>query len=129
MEKEIIVTKNAPAAVGPYSQAVKANGMLFISGQLGIVPANGSLLNGIEKQVEQALKNLKAVLEAANSSLDKVVKTTVFLKDMNNFDLMNRIYEEYFAKNPPARCCVEVSRLPRDAVVEIEAIAEEDKNE
>lgn len=122
-EKEIIATKNAPAAIGPYSQAVRVGGMLFISGELGIDPANGKLLKGFEEQTEQALENLKAILEAAGSSLDKVVKTTVFLKNMDNFDSMNRIYEKYFPKDCPARCCVEVSKLPKDAEIEIEVIA------
>lgn len=123
MEQEIVETKKAPAAVGPYSQAVKVGEMLFISGQLGINPANGKLLKGIEKQTEQALENLKAILEATGSSLGKVVKTTVFLKDMDNFNLMNKIYMNYFTEKFPARCCVEVSKIPEDAEVEIEAIA------
>ena len=129
MKREIVETKKAPAAVGPYSQAVKANGMLFISGQLGINPDSGDFLDGIENQVEQSLKNIEAILKAANSSLDKVVKATVFLKDMHDFDLMNKVYAKFFSKDPPARCCVEVSRLPMDAKVEIEVIAEEDKND
>ena len=122
-KKEIVATKSAPMAIGPYSQAVKVNGMLFVSGQLGLDPKSGNLLSDVESQVRQALKNLKAILESADSSLDSVVKTTVFLKDMNDFNSMNRIYAEYFPKNAPARCCIEVNKLPKDAKVEIEAIA------
>jgi 2-iminobutanoate/2-iminopropanoate deaminase len=121
--KEIITTKNAPAAIGPYSQAVRVGEMVFISGQLGIDPAKGELLSGIENQTRQALKNIEAILKTANSSLDNAIKVTVFLKDMNNFSKMNEIYGEYFTKNPPARSCVEVSKLPKDAEIEIDVIA------
>ncbi len=124
MKKEIIATQNAPAAVGPYSQAVKAAPFLFVSGQLPIDPAIGKFAGqGIAEQTRQCLDNLKAVLEAAGSGLAQVVKATVFIKDMNEFDAMNQVFRQYFAEKPPARACVEVARLPRDAKVEIEAIA------
>jgi 2-iminobutanoate/2-iminopropanoate deaminase len=121
--KEIITTKNAPVAVGPYSQAVRVGEMVFTSGQLGINPLNNQLVEGIENQTRQALKNIENILEATNSLLDNAIKVTVFLRDMNNFSKMNEIYGEYFTKNPPARSCVEVSKLPKDADIEIEAIA------
>jgi 2-iminobutanoate/2-iminopropanoate deaminase len=122
--KEIITTKNAPAAIGPYSQAVRVGEMVFISGQLGIDPAKGELLSGIENQTRQALKNIEAILKTANSLLDNAIKVTVFLRDMNNFSKMNEVYGEYFTKNLPARSCVEVSKLPKeDAEIEIEVIA------
>ena len=122
-KREIISTLNAPSATGPYSQAVRASGMLFISGQIGIIPENSRLAEGIEKQTKQTLENLKTILEAGGSSLENVVKTTVFLKNMNNFNAMNEIYSSYFSVKFPARCCVEVSRLPKEAEIEIEAIA------
>lgn len=119
----IINTPNAPKAVGPYSQAVRGGGMLFLSGQLGIDPASDELVKGIGEQTKQALENIKTILESTGSSLDKVVKTTVFLKDMDNFNTMNKIYANYFPKDFPARCCVEVRELPNKAEIEIEAIA------
>lgn len=127
MKKEIIKTEKAPSAIGPYSQAVKVREMVFVSGQLGIDPARGNLTKGIENQTKQALENLKTILEAASSSLDKIIKTTIYIKDMNNFSVMNKIYASYFAENFPARCCVEVSKIPKDAEIEIEAIAVCDK--
>jgi 2-iminobutanoate/2-iminopropanoate deaminase len=123
MKKEVKTSK-APKAIGPYSQAIIANGMVFASGQIPIDPSTGELLNGnIEDQTRLVLTNLKAVLEAAGSSMDKVVKCTVFLDDMNNFSQMNGIYDEFFNPPYPARAAVEVARLPKDVKVEIEAIA------
>jgi 2-iminobutanoate/2-iminopropanoate deaminase len=122
--KEIIQTERAPHAIGPYSQAIKANGLVFASGQIPTDPQTGQFVpGGIKEQTEQALKNLAAVLEAAGSSLNRIVKTTVFLADMNEFSAMNEIYGKFFSENPPARATVEAARLPRDARVEIEAIA------
>ena len=122
--KEIISTENAPGAIGPYSQAIKANGMLFCSGQIPIDPATGEFVEGgVAEQTEQVFKNLTAVLEAGGVSLDSVVKTTVFLADMNDFGAMNEVYARYFDTNKPARATVQAARLPRDARVEIECIA------
>ena len=121
---EVISTTDAPQAIGPYSQAIKHNGMLFISGQIPIDPASGNVLTGdISEQTTQVLKNLAAILKAGGSSFDKVLKTTVFLKDMNDFAAMNTVYGETFANHKPARATVEVSRLPRDVSVEIELVA------
>ncbi|MBP7247731.1 MAG: RidA family protein [Negativicutes bacterium] len=122
--KQIVSTKKAPIAIGPYSQAVKANGFIFVSGQLPVNPETGNFAGTtIEIQTKQSLDNLKAILEVGNSALEKVLKTTVFLKDMNDFSAMNTIYSQYFSENFPARICVEVARLPKDALVEVEAIA------
>lgn len=122
--KEIIQTENAPAAIGPYSQAVKTNGLVFASGQIPIDPLSGQFVEGgIKEQTEQVIKNLAAVLEAAGSGLNRVIKTTVFLADMQEFGAMNEIYGRFFSEEPPARATVEAARLPRDARVEIEAIA------
>jgi 2-iminobutanoate/2-iminopropanoate deaminase len=122
--KEIIQTEHAPNAIGPYSQAVKANGLVFASGQIPIDPETGQFVaGGIVEQTEQVLKNLAAVLEAAGSGLDRIVKTTVFLADMQEFVAMNEVYGRFFKETPPARATVEAARLPRDARVEIEAIA------
>lgn len=122
--KEIIRTKNAPEAIGPYSQAVRTENFLFTSGQIPINPETGEILEGdTEKQTEQVLKNLKAVLEAGGASLESVVKTTVFLKDMADFATMNGVYARYFVENQPARSAVQAARLPKDVNVEIEAIA------
>ena len=124
MNKEIIATKNAPAAIGPYSQAVKAGNLIYTSGQIPIDPATGNIVDGnVEDQARQVLVNLKAVLEAAGVSLNKVVKTTVFLKDMKDFSAVNTVYGSFFSEPYPARSCVEVSRLPKDVSVEIEAVA------
>jgi 2-iminobutanoate/2-iminopropanoate deaminase len=121
--KEIISTENAPSAIGPYSQAVKTGNMVFVSGQIPIDPATGNFVSDdVAAQTEQVLRNLSAVLEAAGSSLNNVVKTTVFLADMNDFAVMNEVYAKYFSENKPARATVQAARLPRDARVEIEAI-------
>ncbi len=122
--REIIQTEHAPQAIGPYSQAVKVNGLVFASGQIPTDPATGQFVaGGIKEQTEQVLKNLSAVLEAAGSSLKQVVKTTVFLIDMDEFVAMNEVYGTFFTEQPPARATVQAARLPRDARVEIEAIA------
>jgi 2-iminobutanoate/2-iminopropanoate deaminase len=121
--KKIIVSENAPRAIGPYSQAVEANGFIFISGQLGLNPKTGMLVEGIEKQTEQTLKNLGAILEAAGCSYEDVIKCTVLLDDLDNFKLMNEIYSAYFSKLAPARAAYGVVRLPMGAMIEIEAIA------
>ncbi len=124
MKKEIITTDKAPAALGPYSVAVKAGHFVFTAGQLGLDPISGNFVEGgIEAQTRQALENLKAVLEASGSKLSKVVKTTVFLLDMNDFGAMNGVYGEYFKKKFPARSAVQVARLPKDGLVEIEVVA------
>lgn len=123
--KKIIATTAAPSAIGPYSQAVAMPGMVFTSGQLGLDPATGSFVEGgVAEQTRRALVNLKSVLETAGSSMDKVLKTTVFLSDMNNFAAMNLVYAEFFSEGSfPARSAVEVARLPKDALVEVEAVA------
>jgi 2-iminobutanoate/2-iminopropanoate deaminase len=122
--KEIIQTEHAPNAIGPYSQAVKANGLIFASGQIPIDPQTGQFVpGGVAEQTEQVLKNLAAVLEAAGSGLDRIVKTTVFLADMQEFGAMNEVYGKFFKESPPARATVEAAGLPRAARVEIEAIA------
>jgi 2-iminobutanoate/2-iminopropanoate deaminase len=122
--KQEVRTENAPQAIGPYSQAIVANGFVFVSGQIPIVPATGELNTGaIEDQTRQVLKNLGAVLEAAGSSYDQVAKATVFLQDMNDFSRMNQVYAEFFKPPFPARAAVQVARLPRDVKVEIEAVA------
>ena len=122
---EIIATEKAPAALGPYSQAIRANGMIYCSGQIPINPATGAIeAQTIEDQTTQAITNLKNVLEKAGSSLAKVVKTTVFIKNMNDFAALNKVYAELFGDTKPARSCVEVARLPKDVLVEIECIAE-----
>lgn len=123
MAKTIIHAKNAPAAVGPYVHAVKVGDLLFTSGQIGLIPETGELQEGIVAQTEQVLKNLGAVLEAAGVGYADVVKTTVFLDDINDFATVNEIYARYFAEEAPARSCVEVSKLPKGALVEIEVIA------
>ena len=122
---EIIATNNAPGAIGPYSQGVKtAGGMLFVSGQIPLVPATGTVVEGgIEAQTTQVLDNLKAIVTAAGYSLADVVKTTVYITDMGNFGKVNEIYGKYFTENCPARVCVEVSKLPKDVLVEIDVIA------
>jgi 2-iminobutanoate/2-iminopropanoate deaminase len=122
--KHIVQTDKAPQAIGPYSQAFKAGGFVFASGQIPIDPATGEFVSGgIAEQTEQVMKNLKAVLEAAASGLDRVVKTTVFLADMSEFAAMNEVYGKFFGNDPPARATIQAARLPRDARVEIEAIA------
>ncbi len=122
--KEIITTENAPGAIGPYSQAVKTENMVFCSGQIPIDPNTGEFISDdVAEQTHQVLKNLSAVLEAAGTDLNNVVKTTVFLADMNDFTAMNEVYAEYFSANKPARATVQAARLPKDARVEIECIA------
>ena len=124
MKREVISTDKAPAAVGPYSQAVRAGDFVFAAGQVAIDPAAGKLIGGdVAAQTRQALTNLSAVLAAAGSSLDRVVKTTVFLKDIGDFKAMNAVYAEFFPSDPPARSTIEVAALPLGALVEIEAIA------
>ena len=123
--KEIIATDKAPAAIGPYSQAVKVGNLLFTSGMIPIDPATNTLVEGgIEVQAERALENVKALLEASGTSLDKVIKTVVFIKNMDDFAKVNEIYAKYFTEKFPARSCVEVARLPKDVLIEMEAIAE-----
>jgi 2-iminobutanoate/2-iminopropanoate deaminase len=122
--KKIISTGRAPKAIGPYSQAVVMNGFAFLSGQIPLDPETNQLIEGdIADQTARVIENLRAVLEACGSSLDRVVKTTVFLKDMGEFPKMNEVYARYFSENPPARATVEAARLPRDVRVEIECIA------
>jgi len=122
--KEIISTQKAPAAIGPYSQAVKAGNLLFISGQIPVDPATGEIVEEtIQAQAAQSLTNVKAIVEQAGGTLDNIVKTTVFLKDMNDFVEMNRVYKTFFAADCPARSAVQVAKLPKDVMVEIEAIA------
>lgn len=122
--KKVIATDRAPKAIGPYSQAIVANGMAFLSGQIPLDPATNQMVEGpIEVQTERVLENLKGLLEACGSSLDRVIKTTVFLKDMGEFTKMNEVYGRYFTADPPARATVEAARLPRDVKVEIECIA------
>ncbi|KAF5345185.1 hypothetical protein D9758_009706 [Tetrapyrgos nigripes] len=118
-----VSTSNAPAAIGPYSQAIKAGNLLFCSGCIPLDPASGDIAKGIEAQATQALKNLAAVVQAGGSEMGKVVKCTVFLKDMNDFGVVNVIYEKAFGSHKPARSAVEVARLPKDVLVEVEAIA------
>lgn len=121
--KTVISTDKAPAAIGPYSQAIEVNGMVYSSGVIPVVPSTGEIPEGIEAQADQAIGNLIALLEAAGSGAEKVVKTTVFIKDMNDFGKINEIYAKYFTGSFPARSCVEVARLPKDVLIEIEAIA------
>ncbi len=124
MFKKVIAAAGAPKAIGPYSQAVKAGRFLFLSGQLPLDPETGNISgDGIKTQTRQAIENIKSILAAADASLSDVVKTTVFLKDIGHFPGMNQVYQQYFATGAPARSCVEVSRLPKDALVEIESIA------
>ena len=121
---QIISTPNAPAALGPYSQAIVANGMVYCSGQIPVDPATNTIhAETIQEQTRQAIANLKNVLEAAGSGFDKVVKTTVFISDMNDFAALNAVYAELFGDSKPARSCVQAARLPKDVKVEIEAIA------
>jgi 2-iminobutanoate/2-iminopropanoate deaminase len=122
--KRVIATGNAPKAIGPYSQAIVHNGLAFLSGQIPLDPATGEIVGGdVAAQTERVLENIKQLLEACGSSLDRVVKTTVFLQDMSEFPKMNEVYGRYFSADPPARSTVEAARLPRDVRVEIEAIA------
>ena len=122
--REVIATPDAPQAIGPYSQAIKANGFVFVSGQIAINPADGTIVaGGVKEQTERVMTNLKHILAAAGSSLEKVVKSNVFLKDMAEFAAMNEVYGKFFTSAPPARATVEVARLPKDVLVEIDVIA------
>jgi 2-iminobutanoate/2-iminopropanoate deaminase len=122
--REVIATKDAPQAIGPYSQAIKAAGLVFVSGQVAIDPATGNVISGgIAEQTERVLKNLQAILQAAGTGLEKVVKTTVYLKNMSEFAAMNEVYARFWKSSPPARATVEVARLPKDVLVEIDVIA------
>ena len=122
--RNIVTTAKAPGAIGPYSQAVKTDSMVYVSGQLAFDPESGKLVtDDIKSETRQAMNNLKAILEAAGSKLEKVVKTTLFIKNMDDFPLVNEVYGEFFTQNYPARACVEVARLPRDANFEVEAIS------
>ena len=121
--KKVISTTKAPAAIGPYSQAIEANGFVFASGQIPVDPETGVIPEGIEAQAEQVMKNMKNLLEAAGTSIDQVVKTSVFIKNMDDFATINGIDAKYFEKDCPARSCVEIARLPKDVLLEMEAIA------
>ena len=123
MKRQVIASEAAPAAIGPYSQAIKAGMFVFASGSLGLDPETGELASGVEQQTRQSLNNISAVLSEAGSSLDKVVKTTVFLADINDYAAVNAVYAEYFPEAPPARSAVQVAALPKAADVEIEVIA------
>lgn len=123
MEKKVISTKKAPAAIGPYSQAIDVEGLIYTSGMIPVIPETGEVVTGIEAQAKQALTNVKNLLESQGSEMNKVVKTTVFIKDMNDFAKVNEIYATFFTEAFPARSCVEVARLPKDVLIEIEAIA------
>ncbi|MDM0446394.1 RidA family protein [Clostridium perfringens] len=123
MAKEIIKTNKAPGAIGPYSQGIKIGDFVYTSGQIPLNPETGVMAGSIEEQTAQSLENIKAILEAAGTSMDKVIKTTVFLSDMNDFVRMNEVYATYFTENQPARSAVEVTKLPKDAKIEIEVIA------
>ncbi|EJD03497.1 YjgF-like protein [Fomitiporia mediterranea MF3/22] len=124
MSLSVVSTPNAPGAVGPYSQAIKAGNLVFLSGCIPVNPATSKVVEGgVEEQAKQALANLKAVVEASGSSIDKVAKTTVFIKNMDEFARMNAVYAEFFGSHKPARSCVEVARLPMDVLFEIECIA------
>jgi 2-iminobutanoate/2-iminopropanoate deaminase len=122
--KDVVLANHSPKPIGPYSQAIKSNGFLFISGQIALDPASGEFAGvTVQQQTERVLQNLKAILEAGGVSLNHVVKTTVFLKDMNDFAAMNEVYARFFTAAPPARSTVQVARLPKDALVEIEVVA------
>lgn len=121
--KKAISTDKAPAAIGPYSQAIEVNGMIFTSGVIPVNPATGEIPAGVEAQAEQAFSNMAALLQAAGTNMEAVIKTTVFIKEMNDFGKINEIYAKYFTGTFPARSCVEVARLPKDVLLEVEAIA------
>lgn len=122
-QRKVISTDKAPAAIGPYSQAINFGPLVFVSGQIPVDPVSGTIPENVQDQTHQALKNVRAILQAAGGDLNNVVKTTVFIKDMNDFAKINEVYAQYFTEEPPARACVEVARLPKDVLVEIEAIA------
>ena len=122
--RDVIATREAPQAIGPYSQAIRAGGFVFVSGQVALDPANGNVVQGdVAVQTERVLKNLQAILKAAGTTLEKVVRATVFLKNMNDFAAMNEVYGKFWKAAPPARSTVEVARLPKDVLVEIDVIA------
>ena len=124
MQKKVITSGEAPSAIGPYSQAIKASGLIFVSGQIPLDQLTGNVVEGgIERQTERVMKNIEAILISASSGLDKVVKTTIYLKDLKDFNAVNEVYSDYFKSNPPARATVEVSNLPRNVSIEIDAIA------
>ena len=123
MANKEIKTEQAPAAIGPYSQAVEVNGMIYTSGMIPVIPATGEIVEGIEAQAKQALTNVKNLLESQGSSMDRIIKTTVFIKNMNDFGKVNEVYAGFFGGDFPARSCVEVARLPKDVLIEVEAIA------
>ena len=122
--KQVISTEKAPAAIGPYSQAIEVNGMVYTSGQIPVNPATGEIAGTIEGQARQVMENVKNLLAAAGATMDQVVKTTVFIKDMNDFAKINEVYAKYFTEPYPARSCVEVARLPKDVLLEVETIVE-----
>ena len=122
--KKVISTDRAPAAIGPYSQAIEINGMVYTSGIIPVVPETGEIPEGSAAQAKQALTNLSHLLEDAGTSMDRIIKTTVFIKEMNDFGAINEVYQTFFTGSYPARSCVEVARLPKDVLIEIEAIAE-----
>lgn len=121
--KKVISTDKAPAAIGPYSQAIEVNGMVYTSGVIPVDPATGNIAGGVEAQAEQAFKNLCNLVEESGSKVENIIKTTVFIKEMNDFGTINEIYKKYFKEPFPARSCVEVARLPKDVLLEVEAIA------
>lgn len=121
--KNVISTEKAPVAIGPYSQAIEVNGMIYTSGMIPVIPETGEIVSGIEAQARQALTNVKSLLQASGSSMEQVVKTTVFIKNMDDFAKVNEVYATFFDAAFPARSCVEVARLPKDVLIEIEAIA------
>ncbi|MBP5384682.1 MAG: RidA family protein [Lachnospiraceae bacterium] len=123
MEKRVIATDKAPAAIGPYSQAIEVNGMIYTSGMIPVIPETGEIVSGIENQAKQALTNVRNLLESAGSSMDKVIKTTVFIKNMDDFAAVNAVYATFFTGDFPSRSCVEVARLPKDVLIEVEAVA------
>ena len=123
MTKEVINTNNAPEAIGPYSQGVIVGDFVYTSGQIPLNPVTGELVTDIKLATKQSMENIKAILEEAGTSLNNVVKTSIFLKDLNDFEAVNEVYGTYFIENKPARSCVQVAKLPKDAVIEIEALA------
>ena len=123
MKREVIHTNNAPGAIGPYSQGIIVGDFVYTSGQIPINPATGVMESDIKLATKQSMENIKAILEEAGTSLENVVKTSIFLKDLNDFAAVNEVYGTYFTENPPARSCVQVAKLPKDAVIEIEVIA------
>ncbi len=123
MEKFVVSTKAAPAAIGPYSQAIEVNGVIYTSGMIPVIPETGEVVEGIEAQARQALSNVRALLESQGSGMEQIIKTTVFIKNMDDFAKVNEVYASFFEKDFPARSCVEVARLPKDVLIEVEAIA------